>query len=177
MGIDRLAFLGILLAVPWPLWRLAASAPVRYRRRDQLALLAVLATYVIGVVVMAVGWRDLLPGAAVAGSLVVLALWWRSRPDFGGRSSIPPGRVLLHPTGPFDEVDHLERLAGRYGPIFKIGATFPVPTLTPIVCIVGHDLGLELLREHEFLPRGLPAIPDEPPHPARLPPQHDRRGP
>ncbi len=148
MSIDQLAFLGLLLAMPLPLWRLAASAPVRYRRRDQVALVAVLTGYSAAAVGLAIGWRELLPGATAAAATVVLALWWRARPGFGGRAGIPPGRLLVHPTGPIDEPDHLERLAKRYGPIFKIGATFPVPTLTPIVCVVGHDLGLELLRDH-----------------------------
>ena len=143
------ALVAFLLAVPWPFWRLAFSAPVRRRRRDQIVLLATLCLYGAVVIVVAVAWPELLLVLALTAGLASLAIWWRSLPGYGRRRGVPPGRILVHPLGVFTDVEHLEQQAQRYGPIFKIGATFPVPTVTPIVCIVGHELGLELLREHE----------------------------
>jgi cytochrome P450 len=166
-ALDSLAFVGLLLVAPWPFWRLAASTPVRQRPRDQVLLVAVLVAYGLSVVLVAMRWPSLLPVLALIAVVIVAAVWWRSRSSHGRADGLPPGRIRLHPLEPFDDVDYLLREAARYGPIFKIGATFPIPTTTPIICVVGHDLGLELLRDHEsslevyppfpasrFIPRG-----------------------
>ena len=143
-----LALVGFLLVAPWPFWRLAASSPVRARRRDQLVLAGALGTYVVVVVTLAAVWPAVLSAIAVVAAVAAVVLWWRSRVDHGRRGAVPPGRIRLHPLDLYDDPDYLLEEAKRHGPIFKIGATFPVPTLTPIICVVGHDLGLELLRDH-----------------------------
>jgi cytochrome P450 len=147
--VEHVALVGFLIAAPWPFWRLAASTPVRQRRRDQVVLVGALVGYVAVVLVAAVAWRPGLLILAASAAVVVAALWWRSRPDHGRRSRVPPGRIGVQPLGLYEDPDFLIGEAERYGPIFKIGATFPVPTLTPIICVVGHELGLALLRDHE----------------------------
>ena len=108
---------------------------------------------------VALRWPALLPIMAGLAVVVALALWWRSRASFGARTEVPPGRIHLHSLALFEDESHLRQLAERYGPIFKIGATFPVPTFTPIICVVGHDLGLELLRNHEASLEFFPPFP------------------
>ena len=144
-----LALVGFLLVAPWPFWRLAASSPVRARRRDQVVLIGALCAYAAVIVAIAVVWAVALPVVAAVAAIAAAVLWWRARVDNGRGEAIPPGRIRLHPLDLYDDPDYLLEEAKRLGPIFKIGATFPIPTLTPIICVVGHDLGLELLRDHE----------------------------
>ncbi len=145
----NLALAGFLLLAPWPFWRLAASSPVRARPRDQVVLLAALGAYGLVIIALAIAWPAVLPVIAAIAVVVTAVLWWRSRADRGRGGAVPPGRIRLHPLDLYDDPDYLLDQAKLHGPIFKIGATFPVPTLTPIICVVGHDLGLELLRDHE----------------------------
>ena len=147
--MTSLALVGFLLVAPWPFWRLAASSPVRARRRDQVVLVGALCGYAAVIVAIAVAWPAGLPVVAAIAAIATVVLWWRSRVDNGRSEAIPPGRIRLHPLDLYDDPDYLLDEAKRLGPIFKIGATFPIPTLTPIICVVGHDLGLELLRDHE----------------------------
>ena len=143
-----LALVGFLLVAPWPFWRLAASSPVRARpprpgrprrrpgrlRRRHRRTRGRLARRVAGHR-GGRGGRRRRPVVAFAGRS------WATRRDPAGPDPPPSARPVRRSRYLLDE-------AKRHGPIFKIGATFPVPTLTPIICVVGHDLGLELLRDH-----------------------------
>ena len=154
-----LALAGFLLLAPWPFWRLTASNPVRARPRDQVILSAALVAYGVGVVALAIAVPAVLPVLAAIALAACAVLWWRSRVDHGRGRAVPPGRIRLHPLDLYDDPDFLLEEATRHGPIFKIGATFPIPTLTPIICVVGHDLGLELLRDHEAALEVYPPFP------------------
>ena len=145
-GVAIVAIVALLLALPWPFWRLAMSAPVRHRRRDQVALFAALGGYSLSCLIVVVVWPALVPLFAGVISLATLALELGLRFGLERRGGVPPGRIRLHPLDLFEDLNHLHRQADTHGPIFKMGATFPVPTFKPIICVVGNDLGRKLLR-------------------------------
>jgi cytochrome P450 len=166
--VERLLEAAVLLAAPWPLWRLLAFRPFRERVPTKAAALAgLLAAFSASIVVMAVFAPMLLRIMAVSGLLAALgALWWL-RPGFRRGRRLPPGRLTVLPLAPCLDHRFYQRQAARHGAIFKTGSTLPCPSLRPTACVVGHEQGLDLLRHHDqalevwppapfspFIPRG-----------------------
>ena len=149
-SLEAIIETALLIAAPYPVWRLLCFPPFRRGRASKARILAgVLLVYIAIVGIVAVtepgGLRYLVGFAAV----VALFLWYRSRPSYGRRRNLPPGRLTLLPIGPARDLHEYERQAATYGPVFKTGASLPLVTLRPMVCIVGHRLGLDLLSNHE----------------------------
>ncbi len=166
--IERLLEAAVLLAVPWPLWRLLVFRPFRERVPAKAARLAgLLAAYSAVIAVLAVFAPMALRLLVVLGLLAALgALWWL-RPGFRRGRRLPPGRLTVLPLAPCLDHRFYQRQAARHGAIFKTGSTLPCPSLRPTACVVGNEQGLDLLRRHDlalevwppapfslFIPRG-----------------------
>jgi len=165
---ERLLEAAVLLAVPWPLWRLLFFRPFRQRVPAKAARLAgLLAAYSAAIALFAVFAPMVLRLLVVLGLLAALgALWWL-RPGFRRGRRLPPGRLTVLPLAPCLDHRFYQRQADRHGAIFKTGSTLPCPSLRPTACVVGHKRGLDLLRQHDralevwppapfssFIPRG-----------------------
>ncbi len=147
---ERLIEAGILLALPWPAWRLAMFRPFRHQgSKKAVALAGLLAIYSFLVVTIAVFAPTLLRILAILGLLAAFGffcwMWLGSR---RGKQALP-GKFEILPWDPYLDHRFYQRQAERYGPIFKVGSTLPCPSLRPTVCVVGHKAGLDLLRRHD----------------------------
>jgi cytochrome P450 len=166
--IERVVEATLLLAVPWPVWRLLSFRPYRRRVPAKVAMLAgLLASYSVAVIVIAVFAPVLLRTLAILGLAVGMGLMWWLRSGLRGGKCVPPGRLTFLPLAPCRDHRFYQRQAARHGPIFKAGSTLPCPSLRPTVCVVGHQQGLDLLRRSDsalevwppapfsaFIPRG-----------------------
>lgn len=139
-----------LIAAPYPLWRLLCFPPfLRGRTGKAVVLAGVLVIYIAAVAGIAFWAPGTLRYLAVLGAAAAMFLWYRSLPRFGRRRGLPPGRLTLLPVDPTRDLHFYEKQAATHGPVFKTGAALPLVTLRPMVCVVGHRLGLELLSRHE----------------------------
>ena len=133
----------ILLALsPGSLARVATSLPVRQGFPGLVnGARLVLALYAGALLALGV-WAPgaLLPMAGLA-ALVWLALAWRARPAFGRRRGLPPGSLAIMPLRSLVDLWFYREAASRHGPVFKVGNLG-----RPMVCVVGLDRGMALLR-------------------------------
>ncbi len=138
----------VLVAVCWPVARVALSRPFLRRARAfpakgaaTLGALFLYAALVFGAAAAGPVALRSLTGAAVATWLI---LRWRSREAFGVSAGLPAGSLVLAPVGPWRDHRFYQKQAALHGPLFKM-SNF----VRPAVCIVGLDLAADLLREHE----------------------------
>jgi len=97
--------------------------------------------YTVLIVVLAFFWPRLLPIAAAVVLPAALYLFvWRARPGFGRSKGLPPGRLVIAPTGPWKDYLYYFKQAERHGSIFKM-----CHFVRPMVCIVGLPAGKEFL--------------------------------
>ncbi len=150
----------LLLLVPLPLWRFVCVSPFgRLFPRKTLALALVPALYSGIVLFVAFAVPAALRSLAVFVGLGLIYFWWRSRPSYGQRRRWPPGQLKLLPSEPYSNPGFYRSQSERFGPVFKTGATHPYPTLRPVACIVGHELGLDVLRRHDASLKVRPEFP------------------
>jgi cytochrome P450 len=129
------------------------------RRATAVELLGYLAVYTAAVVAVAVYFPIFLRLGVLLASVGLFLFWIRSRPDFGQRRNLPPGRITAFPLAPIKNHRFYQDQATRHGPVFKMASPLPALTLRPLVCIVGHELGLEVLRRHDKALQVGPVIP------------------
>ena len=135
----------LVAAVPWPmvhaLWRRQTRTPGRPLHPLLLMLEAALGWGFAALLLLGV---PLALHAMAASTLVCLAAWWwRRRPAYGRSRGLPPGSLCPLEPSLWNNPLALRGLARRHGPVFKMQ-----PTLEPFVCVVGFDLGRDLLRDH-----------------------------
>ena len=149
----------LVLIAPLPIWRYVIFF-ARRRRRSLSAIFlgAGLLAYSTAAIVGAAAASKILWFLAGAAGLATVGAAVASRPRFGHRRGLPPGPLTILPTRPFTDFGHLMALAETHGPIFKISNTLPTPRLRPTVCVVGLELGLELLEVHDDA-LAAPAVP------------------
>ncbi len=129
-----------------------------YRRRLAVfpgvkrAFAAALALGAVAVTVLAfaapLGLRMVTIGAAGA----LLFERWRAREGLGRSRGLPLGSLALAPHAPWRDQRFFEKQATRHGPIFKM--THAVRD--PMVCVVGLERAIELLRVHDDSLRTIP---------------------
>jgi len=149
--------IGVLLVLMWPF--VAAVANPSFRRAYPrtaaslvgLSLLCLVA--IAGLLAYHTLW--LRPLAAVATCVIAVALW-QGRSTAGRTRGLPPGSLSLVPFGYLCHPFFIQQQANRYGPTFKMNqfgtAAGPNPRLRlwqPVVCVVGVDRALNLLRDHD----------------------------
>lgn len=103
-----------LLSVILPVFALALYLSVL----GVLALVAPLALYILAIPIVA----------------VALYLMWRARPAYGTARGLPPGSLVLFPTGPWADRSFYKRKFASHGPIFKSSHLY-----RPEVCIFGIE--------------------------------------
>jgi hypothetical protein len=144
----------LVAAAPWPLvaavWRRQTRTPGRPLRPLYSAATVALAW---GSAVLLLATRPAALDVVAALTATGLALWWwRQRPAYGRRRSLPPGSLRPLEASLWGDPLALCERARRHEPVFKMQ-----PTLEPFVCMIGFDLARDLLREHgdrcELLPR------------------------
>jgi cytochrome P450 len=132
-------------AAAWPLLRASASPQFRAAfpllTRIFAVTLAAAALFAIAVALVLAG---LLPWLTFAAAFAAGFLWWRSRPSYGTSRGLPPGSLALLPLEAWTDSLFYQKQAERFGPIFKMSHFFH-----PMVCIMGLDHAIELLREHD----------------------------
>jgi len=114
-----------------------------------MELLGYLVVYAVAVVAVAIYFPILLRLGVLLAIVGVFLFWIRSRPDYGQRRNLPPGRLTVFPLAPIRNHRFFQDEASRFGPVFKMASPPPVLTLRPMACVVGHELGLEVLRRHD----------------------------
>ena len=154
--------IAVLALAPWPLYRLL-SIPVFRQSYFCFALrvVGILIAYAI-VVAMLLRYAPVLLHAAAALALVILVIErLRARPSYGKTKNLPPGSLALVPRQPWVDDSYFEKMAERYGQIFKTSHYF-----RPMICVVGARRGLALMSAHDgellppqvrfnqFIPRG-----------------------
>lgn len=149
MDFNSLLFTGISILLPlaaaWPFAELWLAREVREAfPKLAVGLGIALSVYLIAIVAIAllfprIGW--LLAGVAAIAIPVQL---WRARPDFGKKRGLPPGSLALLPTGAWLDPRFYQTQGELYGPVFK-SSHF----MKPMVCIIGLETGLEVLRKYE----------------------------
>lgn len=141
----------VLVATTVPLWRVVVRPEFRRVAPRRVAAVAAIATVAVAVAISPlVGGPDAPVVTFAVSAVMLLALaWWRSRPSFGRRSGLPPGRLTVAPIGPLVDDLHHRRLADEWGPVVKTGAPFPRLGLRPMVCVVDNRLAAEVLRRHD----------------------------
>lgn len=154
--------IAVLVLAPWPLYRLL-SIPVFRQSYYCFALrvVGILIAYAI-VVAMLLRYTPVLLHAAAALAVVILVIErLRARPSYGKTENLPPGSLALVPRRPWVDDSHFEKMAERYGPVFKTSHYF-----RPMICVVGARRGLALMSAHDddllppqvrfnqFIPRG-----------------------
>ena len=138
----------VLLVAPWPLWRLLAF-PNTWRGAPGNALLLTLALAVYAVMIVSVALHalDLLRVLAAVALAALLYERWRARESYGAGGSLPPGSIGLLPLAPCRDDRFYAGQARAHGPLFKAGATFPYPSLRPMVCVAGQTRARALFRD------------------------------
>jgi cytochrome P450 len=143
--MERVVEVGILVALAFPLLRVAVSSA--YRRvfpRETLSIALLGACYLAAVAALvayaplALGPASICAVVAGAGSL------WRIRPQYGVQSGLAPGSLSPLPIRPWSDPDFYLRQARRYGNTFKTSRFG-----RPQICIVGLERANRLLREHD----------------------------
>ena len=144
--MEKTVEIAVVVAACWPAIRACASPP--YRRANPRATL--FATAMLLAVAVVTGAAALarpvflrataaLSVAAAAGAL------WRSRPSYGRKRRLPPGRMtLLPPLAAARDAGFLAAQRAAFGPVFKIGGL-----RHPVACVVGIERGLELLQRFD----------------------------
>jgi hypothetical protein len=113
----------LLLGLPWPIWRLLILSPLWHARRaTAVELLGYLVIYVAAVVAVAVYFPILLRLGILLATVGVFLLWIRSRPNFGQRRNLPPGRITGFPIAPIKNHRFYQDQATRYGPVYKMAS-------------------------------------------------------
>lgn len=132
-------------AAAWPLLRATASAPFRaaFPRLSRIFAVTLAGAAILALALAALA-PLLLRGAALAAAFVAAFLWWRSRPSYGTSRGLPPGSLALLPLEAWTDSLYYQKQAERFGPVFKVSHFFH-----PMVCVMGLDRALELLREHD----------------------------
>ena len=150
----------LLIGLSWPIWRLLILSHMWHRRRGTaMELLGFLVIYVAAVVAVAIYFPIVLRLGVLLATVGLFLFWIRSLPHFGQRRNLPPGRITVLPLAPIKNHRFFQDQATRYGPVFKMASPLPVLTLRPMACIVGHELGLEVLRRHDKALQIAPEIP------------------
>ena len=145
MASEHALEVGVLVALAWPTLRAASSAA--YRRvfpYDAIRLGLASGLYLAVVAALAIYEPRWLRLPAVAATAIGAILLWRSRPDYGVSSGLPPGSLAPLPVGPWSDPEFYKVQAMRHGPVFKV-SQFGQPT----VCLVGLDRANRLLLEHD----------------------------
>ncbi|MEH6404712.1 MAG: cytochrome P450 [Sneathiella sp.] len=166
----------LLSLLPWPVWQLFmlearkeyhASPSVnkkyvnlltRGRARKILFILILYAGFLFLVSYIA---QPALHLMAIAGVLIAIAYDFRSKPDYGKRSSIPPGSLKLFPlSAATNDMFFLDQTR-EFGPIFKISSPpdHRYLSMRPMVCITDLKLGRNFLRQHDKSLRLEPVAP------------------
>ena len=147
----------ILAVVLWPIAVLLLDRSFRRKLRPYpfgaIALFALIGSYVWLVAILAMRFPTGLHVAASIGLLCLVFERWRARPHYGCERGLPPGSLALAPLGPLRDHLFYRRQAQRHGPVFKMSHYFE-----PMVCVVGHERGIDLLRAHDA-DLGVPALP------------------
>lgn len=135
----------MLLAATWPLGSLLANHPFRRTfPKVAIGLILALAFYAAAVALVAIFAPRITIGLAAVVAVGVIAQIWRARPNFGHRRGLPPGSLALAPVEAWLDQSFYEKRAQLHGPVFKASHFFH-----PMVCVIGLDRGLELLRTYE----------------------------
>lgn len=134
----------VLAAAPWPLYRaLAIPHFRRFYTCFAICTLILLLLYAVAVVSLALYLPSLLPVATMLALAGLAAERWRARSDYGKARKLPPGSLALVPRLPWLDHRFYLKQARRHGPVFKFSLYFK-----PMACIVGADLGHDLLQSH-----------------------------
>lgn len=145
MTVNTLLLVLVLLAPAVPILNLCRHRSFLRRLslfpRALLILAAVMLGYIVAIVVLAAFWpRLLLFAAAVVLPPAIYLFAWRARPGFGRSKGLPPGRLVIAPTGPWKDYLYYLKQAEQHGSIFKM-----CHFVQPMVCIVGLPAGKEFL--------------------------------
>jgi cytochrome P450 len=152
----------VTLVAAWPIAALISIPAFRHTYpRVSLGLGCLAVGYALAVAGVARFHPALLHPAAALAACALVYERWRARPGYGRSRGLPPGSLALVPRRPWSDDRFYEALAAEYGPVFKVSLVF-----RPIVCVVGHERGFELLQRHDpqlrppavrynrFIPRG-----------------------
>lgn len=134
-----------LVALAWPVARLASSRAFRRVFPFDALRMGVIATIYLGVVAAVAlyepGW---LRWPAILATVGVAGLLWRTRPGYGVRSGLPPGSLYPLPERPWSDPEYYARQALRYGDVFKM-CQFG----RPMVCMLGLERSDRLLQRFD----------------------------
>lgn len=150
VAAERALEVCFLLIAPYQIWRFIFLSPFRKKSPIKaFILVAVLAFYSVSVLVISLIEPWVLRSLVVLIGSGLIFVWWRGRPKYGKRRGWPPGRLTILPLGPCLDPGFFRKEAERFGRVFKTGATHPYPTLRPVACIVGNELGFEVLKRYD----------------------------
>jgi len=139
--------LALLAVLAWPWARLVLDPHRRLARiapRVHAGLAVLLGAAAAAAALAAIHAPRALDVAVGAAVVVAAFAGWRARPGYGRSRRLPPGSLALSRSiEALVERDFYAREWRRHGPIFKM-AQFH----RPVVCVVGLELGHDLLRRH-----------------------------
>lgn len=166
----------LLTLFPWPVWQLFrfearkeyhASPSVNKKYINLLIrgrarkILFILFVYIGALFLVSYVAQSALHIMVIAGVLLAIIYNFRSKPNYGERSSIPPGSLKLFPLDAATNDMFFLDQARKFGPIFKVSSPpdHRYLSMRPMVCITDLKLGRDFLRQHDKSLRLEPVAP------------------